>query len=172
MMIILVVATADSMAEWLRRRSPKPKIAGPDPQSTRLMPRLWRDRTPESHSDLAGVVTGADPRSSSIPHPDPESTRLMPELWRDRTPESHSDLAGVVTGADPRSRSTFHKSAQVWNRIRIFHDPLGLVSRWWWWSLVLDCTTTTTSLLTQQSGSGFYVSYLGPVGSGLQSRIG
>ena len=62
MMIILVVATADSMAEWLRRRSPKPKIAGPDPESTRLMPELWRDRTPESHSDLAGVVTGADPR--------------------------------------------------------------------------------------------------------------
>ena len=29
------------------------------------------------------------------------------------------------------------KSAQVWNRIRIFHDPLGLVSRMWWWSLVL-----------------------------------
>ena len=33
-------------------------------------------------------------------------------------------------------------------------------------------TATTTSMLTQQSGSGFYVSYLGPVGSGLQSRIG
>ena len=62
-------------------------------------------------------------------------------MWSGIQSESSDDDPGGGDrggGDDLTSRSDSTNPPKSGMHIRIFHDPLGLVSRWWWWwSLVL-----------------------------------